>query len=331
VNLRLTEKEVLTERDVILEERRSRVDNNPGALLDEQMNAVLHQSHPYKIPVIGWEHEMAKLSPQDAMAFYKRNYAPNNAILIVAGDVTPGEVKRLAEETYGKIPFNPAVSSERHRPMDPPARAARRVTLEDPRAGRPSLMRYYQVPSYATAKPGEAEAMDLLMKVTAQGSLSRLYKRLVVDKKLASSVSGDYSGSPMDYGTLSIHAVAADGVPLQDIEAEIDSVLAEIKEKGVSEPELERAKNGFIADYVYESDNQMNMARRYGWSLVVGRTIAQVEGWPDAIAKVTADEVSAAGRTYFDPKRSVTGMLVPTPDAGPRAEAASPSAVQNLR
>lgn len=322
VNLRLTEKEVLTERDVILEERRSRIDNNPNALLDEQMNAVLHQSHPYKIPVIGWEHEMAKLTPQDALAFYKRNYAPNNAILIVAGDVTPDEVKKLAEDTYGKIPANPAVSPERHRPMDPPSRAARRVTLEDPRAGRPALIRYYQVPSYVTAKPGEAEAMDLLMKVTAEGSLSRLYKRLVVDKKLAASVSGDYSGSPMDYGTLSITAVASDGVSLEAIEAEIDSVISEIKYKGVTDAELERAKNGFIADYVYESDNQMNMARRYGWNLVVGRTVAQVEGWPDAIANVTAEQVTAAARTYLDPKRSVTGLMVPTADAGQRAEAA---------
>src|SRR5687767_14633984 len=110
VNLRLEEKEVLTERQVILEERRSRVENSPSAILDEQMNAALYMSHPYGIPVIGWEHEMAKLSPADAMAFYKRFYAPNNAILVVTGDVTADEVKALAEETYGKIPSNKQVT-----------------------------------------------------------------------------------------------------------------------------------------------------------------------------------------------------------------------------
>jgi zinc protease len=107
VNLRLTEHEVLTERDVILEERRSRVENNPQAVLDEQMNAVLYYSHTYGIPVIGWEHEIARLTREDALSFYKHHYAPNNAILVVSGDVTPEEVRRLAEETYGKIPANP--------------------------------------------------------------------------------------------------------------------------------------------------------------------------------------------------------------------------------
>jgi zinc protease len=99
VNLRLDEKEVLTERDVILEERRSRVENNPSAILDEQMGAALYLAHPYRIPVIGWEHEMAKLSRDDAITFYKRFYAPNNAILIVTGDVTSEEVRKLAEAT----------------------------------------------------------------------------------------------------------------------------------------------------------------------------------------------------------------------------------------
>ena len=331
VNLKLTEKEVLTERDVILEERRSRIDNNPGAVLDEQMNAALYLSHPYKIPVIGWEHEMAKLSPTDAMAFYKRNYAPNNAILVVAGDVTAEEVKAMAEETFGKVAANPAVGGPRLRPRDPPQRAARCLKLEDPRAGRPSVTRYYQVPSYTTAKPGEAEALDILMKISAEGSTSRLYKRVVVEKKLASSASGNYSGSGMDYGTLSVHAVAADGQSLDAIEAAIDEVIAEIKDKGVTAAELERAKNGYIADYVYESDSQATLARRYGWNLVVGRTLEQVEGWPAAISKVTADEVKTAANTYLDIKRSVTGQLVPTADAGGRTEAPMVPPSQMLR
>jgi zinc protease len=313
VNLRLTEKEVLTERDVILEERRSRIENNPAAIMDEQMNAALYYSHPYGIPVIGWEHEMAKLSPQDALTFYKHFYAPNNAILVVAGDVSADEVRALAEKTYGKIPANPSVDKARNRPQDPPQRAARRVEYSDPRAGNASFHRDYVVPSYITAKPGEAEALDLLMKIAADGATSRLYKRLVVEEKIASSAGGAYSGSGLDYGTISLYAVSADGAEmLPKIEASIDKVLQEIRDGGVTDAELNRARSSYIADYVYENDDQASLARRYGWGMALGRTVQQIEGWPDALRKVTVDDIKRVAGTYLDTKRSVTGYLTPT-------------------
>ena len=317
VNLRLTEKEVLTERDVILEERRSRIENNPSAILEEQMDAALYYSHPYGIPVIGWEHEMAKLSQDDALTYYKHWYAPNNAVLVVAGDVTPEEVKRLAEQAYGKIPANPIGFPARTRPQDPPHRAARHLELRDPRAGKASLHRDYALPSYSTAAPGEAEALDLLGKILADGATSRIYKALVVDKKVASSTGGGYSGSSLDSGKLSIYAVAADGTGLDKIETELDAVLAEVRKNGVTAAELERAKNGYIADFIYESDNQMTLARRYGWGFSVGRSVEQMDAWPDLIAKVTVDDVKKAAALYLDAKRSVTGTLIPTaPDGG---------------
>jgi zinc protease len=272
-NLRLTEKEVLTERDVILEERRSRIENNPQSILDEQMNAALYYSHPYGIPVIGWEHEMAKLSRQDALTFYKRHYGPNNAIVVVSGDVTPDEVRRFAEQTYGKVPANPNVTP-RKRPTDPEQRAARRVEFKDPRAGKPTVQRYYVTPSYVTAEPGEAEALDLLMKIAGSGTTSRLYQKLVATDGIASSAGGWYGGSSMDFGKIAIYAVPSDGVSLDRVEAAMDAVLSDIVENGVTEEELERAKKSYLAEYVYESDSQATLARRYGWGLVVGRTIA---------------------------------------------------------
>jgi zinc protease len=311
VNLRLDEKEVLTERSVILEERRSRIDNNPSALLDEQMNAALYLNDPYGTPVIGWYHEMQKLSRQDALTFYKHYYAPNNAILVVSGDVTDDEVRKLAEATYGKIPANPDISPVRIRPSDPPPIAARRLELKDPRAGNFSLQRYYITPSYVTAKPGEAEALDLLMKIAGSGSTSRIYKKLVVDSKLASSAGGDYSGYGLNGGSISLYAVAADGVPLPKVEAMIDDVLADVVKNGVTDAELVRAKSSYLADYIYDSDNQATLARRYGWNLAVGRTVADVESWPDAISKVTADDVKKAAAQYFDIRDSVTGYLIP--------------------
>ena len=315
VNLKLVEKEVLTERDVILEERRSRVENSPGAILDEQMNAALFLSHPYGLPVIGWEHEMAQLSREHAMAFYKRFYAPNNAILVVTGDVTGEEVKSLAESIYGRIPANPEVKA-RPRPQEPPHRAARRVELKDPRAGKPSFHRMYVAPSYNTAEPGEAEALDLLLKIAASGPTSRLYKALVVDQKVASSAGGWYSGSARDSGKIAFYGVPADGVGLDKLEVAIDGVLADIREKGLTEAELDRAKKSYLAEYIFESDNQATLARRYGWSLTVGRTIADIEEWPDRISKVTVGDLQAVAKKYFDIRRSVTGTLLPVAPDG---------------
>ena len=311
VNLRLDEKEVLTERDVILEERRSRIENNPVAILDEQMNAALYLNHPYGVPVIGWYHEMEKLSREDAFKFYHRYYAPNNAILVVSGDVTADEVKSMAEATYGKISANPEVTTVRDRPKDPPQLVARRVELKDPRAGNSSFHRYYVTPGYTTAKPGEAEALDLLMKIVGTGSTSRLYKKLVVESKLASSASGDYSGSGLDGGTISLYAVVADGSDLKQVEAAADAVLDDVAKNGVTLAELDRAKSGYIADYVYQIDNQATLARRYGWNLAVGQTVAEIEAWPDNIAKVTLDDVKRVAGEYLDIRKSVTGYLEP--------------------
>ncbi|MFV0299107.1 MAG: M16 family metallopeptidase [Hyphomicrobiaceae bacterium] len=309
-HLRLEEKEVQTERKVILEERRSRTDNNPTALLDEQMNAALYMSHPYGIPVIGWEHEMAQLSRSEAMQFYKRYYAPNNAILVVTGDVTPGEVRKLAEDTYGRIPANPEVK-HRVRPQEPPHLAAVRVELKDVRAGKRSWHRYYLAPSYGSAKPGEAEALDLLMKVIASGPTSRIYKKLVVADKLASTASGWYSGAGRDSGKISIYAVPADGVSFEKLESGIDAVLDDVKANGITAAELERAKKTYLAEYVYDSDNQSTLARRYGWSLAVGRSVKDIEQWPARIEAVTLDDVKKAADKDLDIRRSVTGTLVP--------------------
>jgi zinc protease len=316
VNLRLDEKEVLTERDVILEERRSRVENNPSSILIEQMDAALYLAHPYRIPVIGWEHEMAKLSRTDALTFYKRFYAPNNAILVVTGDVTPEEVRKLATATYGAVPRNPDVMA-RERPSEPPQRAARRVELKDPRAGRRTWSRYYIAPAYAKAAPGEAEALDLLMKIMASGPTSRIYKKLVIDEKVVSNAGGWYSGSARDSGKIALSAVPNDGVPFEKIESLIDGVIAEIAKNGVTPAELDRAKKAYLAEYIYQTDNQASLARRYGWALTVGSTIQDIEEWPERLAKVTADEVKAAVR-HLDIRHSVTGTLLPvTPDGVP--------------
>lgn len=310
--LRLENKEVLTEREVIKEERRSRTDNNPTSILAEEMNAALYQSHPYGIPIIGWMHEIEELSREDALAFYRRHYAPNNAILIVAGDVTLEEVLKLAKETYGQIASNPAVTPY-ERPTEPPSKAARRVELIDKRAGEPVFQRYYLAPSYASASNREAEALDLLMKAAASGATSKLYRELVVKQKLASSAGGYYAGHGKEYGKIVLYGVPARGVSIAKLEAAIDAVIADVIANGVTEAELERAKRVYIADYIYESDNQSTLARRYGFGLVVGQTIEQIENWPKELRKVSIEDVKAVAAKYLNLKASVTGVLLPKP------------------
>src|SRR5262245_47914655 len=320
VNLKLDEKEVATEREVILEERRSRTENSPSSILSEQMSAALYQNHPYRIPIIGWMHEMAKLSREDALAFYKRFYAPNNAIVVVAGDVSLDEVKRLAEAAYGPLKPNPDIK-QRVRAQEPPHRAPRRVELKDPRAGNASVRRYYLTPSTPTAAPGEAEALYLMMKIDANDSKSRLYQRLVSEEKIASSAGGWYSGSGLDSGSIGIYAVAGEGVDLGKLEAGMDSVLHELREKGVTEAELDRAKKAFIAEFVYESDSQSALARRYAEGALLGQTIDEVNAWPAAIARITVEDIARVAAKHLDIRNSVTGTLIPVPSE-PEKEAA---------
>jgi zinc protease len=324
VNLRLEPKEVDTERQVIIEERRVRIENVPSSILGEQMSTALYQNHPYRIPTIGWMHEMAKLSREDALAFYKRFYAPNNAIVVVTGDVEPEEVKALAEATYGKLPPNPSVAS-RIRPQEPEHRAPRRVEHKDPRAGNSSVRRYYLAPAMTTAPSGEAEALYLLMKIAGGGGTSRLYQALVAQEKIASSAGGWYSGLNLDSGTIGIYAVAAEGVALDRVEQAMDRVLHELREKGATQAELDRAKKQFLAEFVYESDSQEALARRYGTGLALGLTVEQIDGWSATIAKVTLADLQKVADKYLDLRRSVTGTLVPVNPAPETIAAPSPA------
>jgi zinc protease len=307
--LELTDDVVRPELNVVLEEQNMRVANNPSARLGQQMDAALYLNHPYGRPVIGWRKEIEQLDRAAALEFYRRFYSPNNAILVVAGDVTPEEVRALAEETYGKVP-RVAETKPRLRPQEPLQEAARTVTLADPRVTQPSMSRYYLVPSSSTARPGESEALDLLAHILGRGSNSRLYRTLVVDKGVAVSAGANYDGTTVDATRFSLYATPKPGTDLPQLEAAIDTVLAEAIENGVSAEELERAKSRMIADAVYANDNQRTMAQWYGSALATGATVEQVRTWPDRIRAVTADAVREAARRWLDKRRSVTGYLI---------------------
>jgi zinc protease len=313
----LTDEVVLPERQVILEERNQRIENNPRAKLGIQVDAALFANSPYGKPTIGWRGEMEGLTREDAIAFYRRFYAPNNAVVVIAGDVDAQEALAFAQETYGKLEPNPNLTP-RHRPKEPPPVAARRVTLADARVEQPSLQRAYLVPSFATAEPGESEALELLAHILGSGSNSRLYKDLVVKKMVAVNAGAWYDSSSLDMSKLALYGAPRPGATLPQLENEIDAVIAGVADKGVTADELERSKTRLIADAVYAHDSQASMARWYGGSLMTGATVHDVAKWPDRIRAVTAEQVQRAARKWLDIRGSVTGFLIK--DKSPRAE-----------
>jgi zinc protease len=310
----LTDETVASERDVVLEERRSRTDNDPAARLAEAAQAALFVNHPYGRPIIGWEHEIRALNREDAFAFYRRFYAPNNAIVVVAGDVDAEQVRRLADQTYGRIPSRDGLKA-RARPAEPNLLAHRRVVLSDARVQQPQISRSYLVPSYRLAKPGEAEALDVLAHILGSGSLSRLYRTLVVDKGIAANAGAWYSGTALDTGRFGVYASPRPGTTLEALETEVDAVVARLTAEGVSASELDRAKTRLIADSVYAQDSQSHLARMYGAGLSVGLTTDEIRAWPDRVRAVTADAVREAARSWLDLRRAVTGHLVTPPRA----------------
>jgi zinc protease len=260
--------------------------------------------------VIGWRNEIEKLNREEALAFYRRFYTPNNAVVVVAGDVTPEETKALAEATYGKVE-RIADIGPRVRPTEPEPNAVRHVTLADPRVAQPSLQRSYLVPSIATAKPGEAEALEVLASVLGNGSTSRLYRELVVQKGVAAGAGAWYQDTALDLSRLGLYGTPRPGVTLRQLEEALDAVVADVIDKGFTAEDIERAKNRMIAAYVYAQDNQSSLARLYGAALTTGSTVEEVRGRPDRIRAVTVEAVHEAARRWLDPRRSVTGYLVP--------------------
>ena len=309
-NLVLTDEVVAPERDVVLEERRMRTDTDPGAQLNEAVQAALFPSHPYGKPIIGWMHEIEDLGREDALAYYQRFYTPANAILIVAGDVDAEEVHALAQKTYGAIPSR-GEQPPRKRPREPEPRAHRLVTLADEKVEQPSHQRVYLTPSYATAAPGEAEALEFLAHLLGGGQTSLLYRSLVVEQKIAVAAGAYYMGTALDDTRFWAYAVPAPEVALEALDEAVAEVIAALARDGVDAGDLARAKTRLIADAIYAQDNQSSLAQWYGAALCTGGTIDDILQWPSRIDAVDAEAVRAACAKWLDKKRSVTGFLLP--------------------
>jgi zinc protease len=333
-NLVLTDAVIGPERDVILEERRSRVEGSPDSLLDEEVQATLFQNHPYRIPVIGWMHEIEGLNRAEAVDFYNRYYAPNNAVLVVAGDVDPDEVRAMAERTYGKVARGPDLPP-RMRPQEPEQNTRRTVTLTDRRVSVPSFSKAWVVPSYHSGKPGEAEAIDLLSEILGGGTRSRLYQQLIVKTGIASATGAFYDGTMFDATSFTVYGSPRGQADLAAVEEAVDAEIRRIIKDGVTDDELEKAKNRFVRSMIFARDRQSSMTNIYGSTLATGGTVQEIAEWPDKIRKVTTAQVQAAAAKYLNPDISVTGYLLPAAastgvaDAAPVPEAGNPAGTED--
>lgn len=308
--LHFDEDVVAPERNVVLEERRMRVDSDPAAQLGEEFSAALFLHHPYGTPIIGWEHEIEELNRQDAFTYYQRFYTPENAILVVAGDTDAAEVRALAEATYGAIPAR-GETPLRKRPAEPEPRASRRVVLADPRVRQPSLRRGWLTPTYVSGDRDEVFALELAAEILGGGTTSRLYRTLCVEQELAAGAQAYFMGSMVDRSAFQISASPRPGVAMETLETGLDAALAAFLEQGPSEIELARARTRLVAETVFARDNQSSLARIFGSSLAVGETVADVLAWPERIEAVPREAVVAAARRYLRPDRAVTGLLLP--------------------
>ena len=308
-NLQLTEEDVATERDVILEERGQRIDSDPGALMQEQTAAAQFLNHPYGVPVIGWRHEMAKLSRQDAFDFYSAYYAPNNAILVVAGDVDPQAVFEMAKQHYGPVAPSDKIKP-RARPTEPPQLAERRLTMQDERVAQPYVSRSYMATERNPGDQKTAAALTILAELLGgSGTTSVLSRALQFDTQVAVYASASYDGTSVDANTFNLAVVPAQGVSLGDAEAAMDKVLDKFLQDGVNQTDFDRIKIQIRAADIYARDDAMGLAQDYGQSLAVGLTIDDIKAWPEILQAVTADEVMAAARTVLNRNNAVTGWL----------------------
>jgi len=309
VNLDLSEEDILTEREVIIEERNQRVENSPGALFREQTTAALFLNHRYGVPVIGWRHEMEKLSLSDALDFYRQYYAPNNAVLVVAGDVVPDEVRQLAEKNYGPLPANPQLGP-RARPQEPPQIAARRLSYRDERVAQPYMTRSYLAPERDPGDQSTAAALTLLAEILGGGQTSVLTQKLQFETSTAVYAAAFYDGLSLDDSSFGFAVVPSAEVTLQAAEEALDQALAEFFEAGVDLEQLERIKTQFAASDIYARDNVQGLANSYGAALTSGLGLNDIHAWPDIIQAVTAQDIMAAAKDVLRDAGSVTGWLM---------------------
>ena len=318
-NLNLNKQVIEPERQVVQEERRSRVENNPSAILSEQATNAFYMNHPYAIPIIGWAHEVEALSLDDLNKFYKTFYAPNNAVLLVVGDVKAADVFALAKQHYG--PIEPSVLPARPTWFEPPHLVEREITYRDVRVKTPTWIARRMAPSYFYGEVGDVYALQILSDILGGGATSRLYTSLVIDQSIATSVGSWYDPSKRGPSSFGLYGVPKDGGSVGDVTKAVDLEIQKILTDGVTQAELDASIRRMQDSAVLILDSLSSPARTLGQALAIGLDIADVEEWPERMGKVSVAQVNEAAKRLFANEGVLNSYLLPEKTPAETAEA----------
>ena len=319
-HLTVDPKEFEQEIKVVMEERRMRTDDNPQSRLFEQMNAVAFQAHPYRRPIIGWMNDLENMSAADAKAWYDQWYVPNNAYVVIVGDVDHREVFALAEKYYGALEGRALPA--RKPQVEPAQDGTRRVNVKAP-AELPVLIMGYKAPVlHDVDKDVDPYALQMLAAILDGHDAARFNKKLVREDKVALSVGIDYDATARGPGMIYLHGTPAEGKTVADLEAALRSEIVRIQKEGVSEAELKRARTQLLASEIYKLDSMFGQAMEIGQTESVGISYTKLERMLERLQKVTAAEVQSVARKYFIDDTLTVGVLEPQPlDNAPRRPA----------
>ncbi|MES2919080.1 MAG: pitrilysin family protein [Pseudomonadota bacterium] len=307
-NLVLKPEDVVQELRVVMEERRLRTDDDPNALAGERFLALAYLTSPSRVPTIGWMRDLENLKLEDLKRWYETWYAPNNATLVVAGDVDPAQVKAQVERFFGALPARPLPVVRPPRELPEPGERFMTLTLP---AKVPALYLSYNVPSLNTGAPGEAEALRLLAGVLDEGFSARLETRLVREQQVAAAIASGYDAFARGDSLFSLRAVPAPGRTLQELQAAIDAEIELLKTGPIAEDELKRVYAGLVSSDVFQRDSVMEQATRIGALESVGQSWRMVDTWPESLRQVTTAQLQAAAVKYLVPARRAVLHLVP--------------------
>ena len=308
-NLIVAEQELLPERDVVLEERRTRTDNQPAALLDEVTREALYGRQGYGIPVIGFPQEIRGLGVADAQSFYDHHYAPNNAVLLIAGDTTGDAVRALADKYYAAVPRKQVPPRTRSTAIG--TGLPRTVERRDRRVAQAEWSRDYVAPSYRLGETRHAYALQVLAQALGGGQTGRLYRTLVLDSKVAIDASAGYSAQTLGLTSFGIGVTPAPQKTVADAGAAAQQQVVRLLRDGLTDDEIDRAKRRLLAAAIYARDSLTSGPQMYGSTLTTGGTMADVDEWPTRIVAVTSGQIVEAARAVLDESRSVTSLLLP--------------------
>lgn len=310
-NLSLTEALAKPELDVVLAERRQRTDDNPAGRFAEKFDQAIYGSHPYGRPVIGWKAEVEQLTLSMAKDFYHAWYAPNNAVLIISGDVTAERAVALANASFGKIPKRYLPPRMATRTLYQPRSTPETLILQDADVQQTTIQRHYVAPTYQTAKGNQAYALEVLAQILDGGSVGRLYRTLVMDKKLATETGADYNPQARGLGSFRFAFALPPNGNVGKTVAALDEMLKKLLKKGVTQAEVNLAVKQLRRAAIFTRDQLKSPGYAFGMALMSGQTVAEVENWPERISHVTVADVNAAAKALFGGKNYVTGVLVP--------------------